>query len=67
MSGQAWRYVALPWAMPLPCQGCAAQPATVALYEGRVWRETRCAACAEGHRAVHGEQLELFREERDDG
>lgn len=62
MSG-AWRYVPLTWAMP-QCQGCEAAGATVAVYEGRVWHLTLCAACAEAHRAVHGgEQLELWGED----
>lgn len=58
----AWRYVPLTPAMP-QCQGCEAAAGTVAVYEGFVWQRTLCAACAAAHRAVHGEQLELFGEE----
>ena len=73
MSAAPWRYVAVAWQVtprpwaPLPCQACGDKPGTVALYEGRVWRLTLCVACAERHRAVHGEQLELFGEEREGG
>lgn len=62
MSAAAWRYVTLPWAMPLPCKRCGEQAATVAVYEGRTWQYSMCTACAEAHRAEHEEQLELFGE-----
>lgn len=62
MSG-AWRYVAWDDPAPLPCQACAALPGTVAVYDGRVWRQTLCAACARLHQEGHALQLELFGEE----
>lgn len=55
---EGWTYRPLHW--QTPCQVCAAAVGTVAVYERRVWQCTLCAACAEAHRAVHGEQLELF-------
>lgn len=65
----ALRYVTRPgtglW-QPRPCQACGAPQGTVAVYEGRVWHETLCAACAARHRAAHGEQLELFGEREDE-
>lgn len=58
----AWTYRALTWAMP-QCQGCEADGATVAVYEGRVWQCTLCAACAAVHQRDHAVQLSLFARE----
>ena len=60
MSGRerwTWQPLLYPWGT---CQRCHEADAMVIAYEGRVWRETLCAVCAEAHRAVHGDQLDLF-------
>ena len=62
MSGDAWTYRPFADPVPLPCQGCGVADATVAVWHGWVWQVSLCAACADAHRAVHGEQLELFGE-----
>jgi hypothetical protein len=59
----AWRYVAWDDPAPLPCQACGQAPGTVAVWDGLVWRQTLCAACARLHQEGHGLQLELFGEE----
>ena len=61
MSGDAWTYRPVPLVeMPRPCQGCWEADAVVAVWHGRVWQMSLCAACAEAHRAVHGEHWEVF-------
>lgn len=64
----AWTYRPVPLAeLPRPCQGCWEADAVVAVYEGRVWQVSLCAACAAAHREEHGEQLELWGEEETHG
>ena len=64
MPAEAWTYRPVPLGeLPRPCQGCWEADAAVAVWQGRTWQRSLCAACAQAHRDVHGEQLDLFGEE----